>query len=84
MPRTRDTVLTLGMNDDTVQGLIGKSGTARIAYDAYRRFVQMFGDVLLRLEHSTFEQRLEVQKEKKGVELNTELDASGLKMLVSK
>ena len=82
MPGMMDTILNLGLNDDTVKGLIGKSGSERFAYDAYRRFVQMFGNVVLNVKHDTFEHLLEAKKEAKGVELDTELDAGDLGDLI--
>ncbi len=83
MPGMMDTILNLGLNDDAVKGLTAKSGSERFAYDAYRRFVQMFGDVVLGVEHDAFEGLLEAKKTAKGVELDTELDANDLAELVS-
>ena len=83
MPGMMDTILNLGLNDDAVKGLTAKSGNERFAYDAYRRFVQMFGDVVLGVEHDAFEHLLEAKKAAKGVELDTELDANDLVELVS-
>ncbi len=83
MPGMMDTILNLGLNDDTVQGLIKKTNNPRFAYDAYRRFVQMFGNVVLGIEHSEFERILEKKKKEKGVKLDTELSAEDLKQLVS-
>ena len=82
MPGMMDTILNLGLNDDTVMGLIAKSGSERFAYDAYRRFVQMFGNVVLHVNHDTFEHLLEVKKEANGVTLDTELEAGDLKALI--
>ncbi|MDE0185628.1 MAG: pyruvate, phosphate dikinase [Candidatus Poribacteria bacterium] len=82
MPGMMDTILNLGLNDDTVKGLIAKSGSERFAYDAYRRFVQMFGNVVLNVKHDTFEHLLEAKKEAKGVELDTELGAGDLGELI--
>ena len=82
MPGMMDTILNLGLNDDTVKGLIAKSGSERFAYDAYRRFVQMFGNVVLNVKHDTFEHLLEAKKEAKGVELDTELEAGDLGELI--
>ncbi|OQX53505.1 MAG: pyruvate, phosphate dikinase [Candidatus Omnitrophica bacterium 4484_213] len=82
MPGMMDTVLNLGLNDETVKGLVKKTGNQRFSYDAYRRFVQMFGNVVLGIEHSKFEQILEKKKEVKGVKFDTELDADDLKELV--
>ena len=72
-----DTILNLGLNDDAVQGLIAKSKNKRFAYDAYRRFVQMFGNVVLNVDHDEFEHLLEEKKKAKGVTLDTELEAGG-------
>ena len=83
MPGMMDTILNLGLNDDTVQGLIKKTNNPRFAYDAYRRFVQMFGNVVLGIEHSEFEKILEKKKKEKGVELDTELSEDDLRQLVS-
>ena len=77
-----DTILNLGLNDDAVQGLIAKSKNKRFAYDAYRRFVQMFGNVVLGVDHDEFEHLLEEKKNAKGVTLDTELDAPDLAALV--
>ena len=75
MPGMMDTVLNLGLNDETVAGLARHSGDERFAYDSYRRFIQMFGDVVLGVEHHHFEEILELHKEDRGVVLDTELDA---------
>ena len=82
MPGMMDTILNLGLNDDTVKGLIARSENERFAYDAYRRFVQMFGNVVLRVAHDEFEHLLEARKKAKGVTLDTELDAADLLALV--
>jgi len=83
MPGMMDTVLNLGLNDETVKGLISQTEDERFCYDAYRRFVQMFGDVVLGVDHDKFEEALESLKEKRGVKLDTELKAEDLKELVS-
>ena len=75
MPGMMDTVLNLGLNDQTVGGLARHSGDERFAYDSYRRFIQMFGDVVLGVEHHHFEEILELHKEDRGVALDTDLDA---------
>ncbi|MDI7277740.1 MAG: PEP/pyruvate-binding domain-containing protein, partial [Anaerolineae bacterium] len=82
MPGMMDTVLNLGLNDRTVQGLIRLTGNERFAYDAYRRFVQMFGNVVLGVSHDDFEEILEAKKKALGVHLDTELDAAALKDIV--
>ncbi|HET9426948.1 MAG TPA: pyruvate, phosphate dikinase [Allosphingosinicella sp.] len=76
MPGMMDTVLNLGLNDETVRGLAAASGDARFAWDSYRRFVQMYANVVLDLGHDPFEEALEIAKEDKGVHLDTELEAN--------
>jgi pyruvate,orthophosphate dikinase len=75
MPGMMDTVLNLGLNDETVEGLAETSGDARFAWDSYRRFIQMYANVVLGLRHDLFEEALEIAKEDKGVHLDTELGA---------
>ena len=82
MPGMMDTVLNLGLNDATVVGLAATSGDARFAWDSYRRFIQMYADVVLELDHSAFEEALEIAKEDKGFYLDTELSADDLRALV--
>lgn len=84
MPGMMDTVLNLGLNDTTVQGLIKKSNNPRFAYDSYRRFIQMYSDVVLGVPHSEFEAIMDEVKEQKGVKLDTELDADDLKNLTQR
>ncbi|HEY5237321.1 MAG TPA: pyruvate, phosphate dikinase [Rhizomicrobium sp.] len=81
MPGMMDTVLNLGLNEQTVEGLARLTGDARFAYDSYRRFIQMYCAVVLDMEHSLFEEILETEKETKGIELDTELDAADLKRI---
>ncbi|HWT11811.1 MAG TPA: pyruvate, phosphate dikinase [Allosphingosinicella sp.] len=76
MPGMMDTVLNLGLNDETVEGLAATSGDARFAWDSYRRFIQMYANVVLGLAHDVFEEALEIAKEDKGVYLDTELAAA--------
>ena len=76
MPGMMDTVLNLGLNDDTVAGLAGRSGDERFAYDSYRRFIQMYGDVVLGVEHHHFEEILALHKEDRGLDLDTDLTAA--------
>jgi pyruvate,orthophosphate dikinase len=89
MPGMMDTVLNLGLNDKTVAGLIALTGNPRFAYDSYRRFVQMYGDVVLdlkptsKLEIDPFEEILERKKHERGVRLDTELTADDLRQLVA-
>ena len=73
-----DTVLNLGLNDETVEGLARKSGDERFAYDSYRRFLQMYGQVVLGIEHHHFEELIENHKLETGAMLDTELDRRGL------
>ncbi|MCP5465549.1 MAG: pyruvate, phosphate dikinase [Thermotogae bacterium] len=82
MPGMMDTILNLGLNDESVEGLAVLTENPRFAYDAYRRFMQMFGDVALGIEHSKFEKRLDQVKESKGVKNDTDLDAEDLKKVV--
>ena len=82
MPGMMDTVLNLGLNDDTIKGIIKQSGNERFAYDSYRRFIQMYGNVVMGIDGEKLEILLEKAKEKKGVKLDTELDALDLKELV--
>jgi len=82
MPGMMDTVLNLGLNDETVQGIIDQSGDPRFAYDSYRRFIQMYSNVVLELDGDVLEHILEKMKEEKGIELDTDLNAADLKMLV--
>ncbi len=82
MPGMMDTVLNLGLNDETVAGLAAASGSPRFAYDSYRRFIQMYSNVVLEVDHHLFEEILERHKDVKGVQLDTELDDADLKNLV--
>lgn len=83
MPGMMDTVLNLGLNDATVQGLATTSGDARFAWDSYRRFIQMYSDVVLGLDHHAFEEALEVAKEDRGYFLDTEMLAEDWQALVA-
>ena len=89
MPGMMDTVLNLGLNDKTVQGLIQQSGNPRFAYDCYRRFVQMYGDVVLglkpqsKVERDPFERIIEEKKTAKGIEHDTQFTAEDLQAFVS-
>jgi len=90
MPGMMDTILNLGLNDDAVEGLARRSGNSRFAWDSYRRFVQMYGDVVLGLKPESkddidpFEEIIDEVKEAKGIKLDTELTAEDLKDLVQK
>ncbi|MEO3386082.1 pyruvate, phosphate dikinase [Mesorhizobium sp. CAU 1741] len=75
MPGMMDTVLNLGLNDETVEALARDSGDERFAYDSYRRFIQMYSDVVLGVDHEHFEEILEDEKANRGYELDTDLSA---------
>ena len=81
MPGMMDTVLNLGLNDEAVVGLAEASGNERFAYDAYRRLLNMYGDVVMGVDHHAFEAAFDKVKAKQGVELDTDVDAEGLKKL---
>ncbi len=83
MPGMMDTVLNLGLNDATVEGLAKVSEDARFAWDSYRRFIQMYSDVVLGLDHGLFEEALEIAKEDKGFYNDTELEAEDWQALVA-
>jgi pyruvate,orthophosphate dikinase len=82
MPGMMDTILNLGLNDQTLQGLIKLTGNDRFAYDAYRRFIQLFGRIVMGVEAEVFDNLLDKMKEQKGVQLDTDLDANDLRTLV--
>ncbi|MBZ9860547.1 pyruvate, phosphate dikinase [Mesorhizobium sp. CA15] len=83
MPGMMDTVLNLGLNDETVEALAADSGDARFAYDSYRRFIQMYSDVVMGLDHEVFEEILEDQKASLGHELDTGLTAQEWQGVIS-
>ncbi|MEK1873820.1 MAG: pyruvate, phosphate dikinase [Rhizobium altiplani] len=83
MPGMMDTVLNLGLNDETVQALGHDAGDARFAWDSYRRFIQMYADVVMRLDHEVFEEILEDEKARLGYEFDTELTANEWQHVVS-
>jgi len=82
MPGMMDTILNLGLNDEVVEGLAKLTNNKRFAYDSYRRFIQMFSDVVMGIEKNKFEALLDAMKGKKGVKQDTELDAEDLQELV--
>lgn len=82
MPGMMDTVLNLGLNDETVKGVIAQTGNERFAYDSYRRFVQMYGNVVKGLDGADFEHIIEKKKEELGVQYDTEIPAESLRDLV--
>lgn len=83
MPGMMDTVLNLGLNDQTVLGLAQRSGDERFAYDSYRRFIEMYGDVVLGVDHHHFEDILDAQKHNAGTAVDTDLTADDLKSVVA-
>ncbi len=83
MPGMMDTILNLGLNDETVHGLIEKSGNERFAYDCYRRFIQMFGNVVLDMGKHPFDEIFEARKTKRRVKLDTDLNAEDLKAVIA-
>ena len=82
MPGMMDTILNLGLNDVAVEGFAAKTGNPRFAYDSYRRFIQMFSDVVMELSKKRFEEIIDDMKAKKGVKQDVELDADDMKQLV--
>lgn len=84
MPGMMDTILNLGLNPDTVQALAKKTGNERFAWDSYRRFIQMFGDVVMGVPHSDFEAAIQDVKDERGITLDTEMTTDDLKKLVKK
>ena len=83
MPGMMDTVLNLGLNDETAEGLAKQSGDARFAYDSYRRFIQMYGNVVLGIEHHHFEEILDLHKSDLGISLDTDLTAENWKKVIA-
>lgn len=83
MPGMMDTILNLGLNDKTVQGIIKQTGNPRFAYDSYRRFIQMYSNVVLGVTLENFEHILEEKKHERGVKLDTQLTTSDLQQLVA-
>jgi pyruvate, orthophosphate dikinase len=84
MPGMMDTVLNLGLNDDTIAAMIELTGNERFVMDAYRRFIQMFGDVVLGVEHHDFEVQLQAVKDEKGAELDNDLSTDDLKEVIAR
>lgn len=82
MPGMMDTILNLGLNDTSVEGLAHSTGNPRFAYDSYRRFIQMFGDVAMRVPKLSFDEVLEAVKEQKGIEEDTDLTTDDLKQII--
>jgi pyruvate,orthophosphate dikinase len=84
MPGMMDTILNLGLNDETVEAIKRRTGNGRFAFDSYRRFMQMFGSVVLEIPKEGFEKEYEAVKRAKGVRLDTELDESALRQVVGR
>lgn len=84
MPGMMDTVLNLGLNDVSVEGIIKKTGNKRFGYDSYRRFIQMFGDVVMEVPGEVFEKELHAVKEAKGAKFDTDLTADDLKEVITR
>ena len=84
MPGMMDTVLNLGLNDQSVNGLAEKTNNERFAYDCYRRFIDMFGNVVMGIEHDLFEETIQHLKTERGAELDTDLSVDDLKELVNR
>src|SRR5690606_7761378 len=84
MPGMMDTVLNLGLNDTVVEGLAARTGNVRFAYDAYRRFIDMFGDVVMGVGHEHFEEAIEALKNERGVKHDVDLTADDLRLLVDR
>src|SRR5947208_57603 len=84
MPGMMNTILNLGLSDASTEGLAKKTGNVRFAYDGYRRLIDMFGSVVMNVEHELFEHELQALKDQKGVQLDTELTGDDLKTLVEK
>ena len=84
MPGMMDTILNLGLNDVAVEGFAKKTGNPRFAYDSYRRFIQMYSDVVMEVPKSHFEKIIDAMKEEKGVHFDTDLTADDLKELANK
>jgi pyruvate,orthophosphate dikinase len=83
MPGMMDTILNLGLNDRTVEGLAALSGNPRFAYDSYRRFIQMYADVVLGVDHGAFEDILENHKNLNGFSLDTDLEADDWRLVIA-
>src|SRR5205807_10562513 len=84
MPGMMDTILNLGLNDDAVEGLKRRTGNGRFAFDSYRRFIQMFGNVVLEIPKDAFEHELEAVKKARGAKVDTDLDEAALREVVGR
>src|SRR5437764_10835466 len=83
MPGMMNTILNLGLNDETTEGLSKKTGNPRFAYDCYRRFIQMFGEVALHIDMAKFDQIFDSRKAKVKAKLDTDLTADDLKAIIA-
>src|SRR5512145_141494 len=84
MPGMMDTILNLGLNDETVEGLKARTGNGRFAYDSYRRFIQMFGNVVLEIPKEKFEHEFEAVKHAHGAKVDTDLAEEGMQQTVAR
>src|SRR5206468_2531730 len=84
MPGMMDTILNLGLNDETVEGLKRRTNNGRFAFDSYRRFIQMFGNVVLEIPKDAFEHEFEAVKKARGTKLDTNLDEAALREVVAR
>src|SRR5882672_6000559 len=84
MPGMMDTILNLGLNDDAVEGLKNRTQNGRFAFDSYRRFIQMFGNVVLEIPKDAFEHEFDAVKKARGAKLDTDLDEQGLREIVDR
>jgi pyruvate,orthophosphate dikinase len=82
MPGMMNTILNLGLNDETTEGLVRKTGNARFAYDCYRRFIGMFGEVAMGIDMALFDEAFDARKHKRGLKLDTDLDAEDLRFII--
>jgi pyruvate,orthophosphate dikinase len=82
MPGMMNTILNLGLNDETVEGLVAKTGNARFAYDCYRRFIQMFGEVAMNIDMALFDEAFDERKHKTKAKLDTDLSAADLQFII--
>src|SRR5260370_41611716 len=83
MPGMMNTILNLGLNDETVEGMVRRTNNPRFAYDSYRRFIQMFGEVALNIDMEKFDHIFDSRKKKAKVKLDTELTADDLKAIIA-
>ncbi len=83
MPGMMNTILNLGLNDETTEGLVAKTGNPRFAYDCYRRFIQMFGEVALNIDMEKFDEAFDARKHKRKIKLDTDLSADDLKAIIA-